>query len=105
MGLKGEIRALRVTQNENEISWDIERINKLNEWKQELIKDDIRCDGRMETVDECLLYYKRGKMKGLPSRIHLQLIMFGYSPNKSLINKLAKNVSKMVQKIKESYKH
>eukprot|EP01084_Bolivina_argentea_P237999 399872_1 len=101
--LGGEIRGLRVTMNDDNISWDIVRHNKLLEFKKELIKYDIRCDGRMKTVDECLLYYKRGKLKGLPTRLHVQMIMYGYSPNKGLICRLAKDVKKRVKEVEKGY--
>eukprot|EP01083_Nonionella_stella_P005131 14901_1 len=107
--LDGEIRALRVTEAEQEdddgVTWDIFRNKKLLEFKQELIRYDIRCDGRMKSIADCLLYYKRGKLKGLPSRLHLQMIMYGYSPNKSVIGKLAKNVKSMVRDIQKTYQN
>jgi len=85
------------------ISWDIARNIKLVELKGKLTEQDLRCNGMMRTVDEALLYYKRGKLKGFPSRIHLQMIMYGYSPHKNVIKKLAKSVAKTVSTIQDGY--
>ena len=102
--IDGDIRALRERQNEPEnVSWDRVRINNLKKLKKELIQFDIRCDGKLKNIDKCLLYYKRGKLKGLPSRIHLQMILWGYSPDKQCITKMAKNVAKMIKEIKKTH--
>jgi len=101
---KGEVRALRVTQYAQEnLSWDRVRIRHLKQLKRQLIECDIRCDGKIKNVCKSLLYYKRGKLKGLPSRIHLQFILWGYSPDKPCITKLAKKVSKMFEEIKSKH--
>jgi len=85
------------------ISWDIARNHRLLAFKAKLTAQDIRCDGMMSTVDDALLFYKRGKMKGCPSRIHLQMIMYGYSPHKNAIKKLARSVSKIVGAVQDGY--
>ena len=128
-GLNGEIGALRTTPisiavdhgqgsdesdgesddadgdsaSNDKMSWDIARNLKLMELKEKLIDQDIRCNGMMRTVDEALLYYKRGKLKGYPSRIHLQMIMYGYTPHKNAIRRLAKDVARRVKEVKKGY--
>ena len=127
-GLNGEIGALRTTpiskgidrgedsdESDDEsqdddvnekspsVSWDIARNLRLMELKEKLIEQDIRCNGMIRTVSEALLYYKRGKLKGYPSRIHLQMIMYGYTPHKNVIRRLAKDVAKRVKEVKKGY--
>ena len=53
------------------------------------------CDIRSITineVDSCILYFSRGKLRELPSRIHLQMIMFGYTPHQKRIIALSKSI-------------
>ena len=104
--LDGEVGALRLTPDDSEegLSWDKARNRRLKALKHEMCALDIRCGGRLKQLDEAVLFYRRGKMKGLPSRLHLQMILFGYSPKKNVIKKLAKaGVRRVVEELRATY--
>eukprot|EP01084_Bolivina_argentea_P218635 370977_1 len=59
---------------------------------------------RLSNIDKCILYYSRGKLKGLPSRIHLQMILYGYSPHKKQITDISKHINEYMDIINSENK-
>eukprot|EP01083_Nonionella_stella_P065811 172754_1 len=53
----------------------------------------------IQTVDRCILYYTRGKLKGLPSRIHLQMIFYGSTPHQKQIIEISKRMNEYMDAI------
>ena len=47
------------------------------------------------------LYHESGPLKGLPTCIHVNMIMWAYSPDEKKIVKLAKNIKSIVKEIKK----
>lgn len=98
--IKGDPKALRISkvpqelviQNDNNknnvemssksvnnVTWDVFRNHKLLELKQQFKDNNDN------------LYFQDSELKGLPSLIHLRMIMFGYSPDsKKNLNKASK---------------
>ncbi|KDR19248.1 uncharacterized protein LOC110830154 [Zootermopsis nevadensis] len=79
---EGDLKKLRVlkvnSHDEKSITWDVHRNKNL----KPLVE-------RIKGEDAPPLYRAEGKVKGLPSREHVELVMWGYSPE---VTKLKKTI-------------
>lgn len=81
---EGDLKKVRVLKANDEITWDVERNKNLKPLA--------------EAVKEAALYRTEENVRGLPTREHVELVMWGYSPEPSKLKKTIPLVKELESK-------